>query len=501
MRKSSIILVVLLLSSFSVKAQYFDFSEDCKNAYLNISALEFDKGMALIDKERNQNPGNVLPILYLNYLDFLKVVIGEQENDYDEFRDTKRKRLRLIRTGDKDSPYYLYSLANLNLQYAFARLRFKDYFSALFEIKRAFHLLERNVEKYPEFLPNYIGFGLLHTMVGSIPKNYKWVSWLASMDGTVEQGYKELFMVLEKGQNNPEYSHLMNEAAFFLTFLEMNISADRAQAEKLLLLLNKEPNKQPLIVFAKLSILKRTSRNEEAIKILDEYHQSDSSYPFHYLIYLHGLLNLNKLDQKANTYFQKYLNEFKGGSYIKSSYQKMAWLALINGNIDEYQRLINFCKTKGNDYLGSDDHAEKEAENKEIPNVDLLKARLLYDGGYYEKSLSELAKLNLNSANFNKTETTEYYYRIARNYQGLEKFEQAIQFYKKAIETGQNLSAYFAGNSAMQLGVIYENKMMLDTAAIYYQTCLDLDFKTYKKSLDVKAKAALNRVQTKKGAK
>jgi len=500
MKKIIVIFLFFLSTIFTVDAQHFVFSENCKNAYENITALEFEKGKQFIETEKNQDPTNALPVLLENYVDFLRVIIGEQKQDYELFKDLKRERFRVIRSSDKNSPYYLFSLANLNLQYAFARLRFKDYLPALFEIKRAFHILERNVEKYPDFLPNYIGLGLLHTMIGSIPENYKWVSWLASMDGTVDQGFSELFMVLEEAQKNKDYEYLLNEVAFFLTFLEVNISSDQANAEKLLNTLNKEPNEQPFIVFAKLSILKKMARNEEAIQILDEYQQSETSYPFHYLNYLRGLLRLNRLDPTANHYFQEYLNEFKGGSNVKSSYQKMAWLALIQGDELKYKQLISFCKTEGNDNLESDKQAELEADKLEIPRSDLLKARLLYDGGYYLKSLDVLNNSSQFAAVFSTLELAEYNYRIARNYQGQEKFEEAIRYFKIAIETGRDLSDYFAGNSALQLGLIYENRKEYDASKMYYETCLDLDFKTYKKSIDVKAKAGLSRLETKKGA-
>lgn len=500
MRKIVIIVLFFFILTNSVDAQHFIFSENCKNAYLNITALEFEKGKQFLATEKIQDPNNAMPVLLENYVDFLRVIIGEQEQDYELFKDLKRKRFRAIRSADKDSPYYLYALANLNLHYAFARIRFKDYFTALFEIKRAFHLLERNIEKHPNFLPNYIGFGLLHTMVGSIPKNYKWISWLASMDGTVDQGFNELFMVLEEAQKNPEYEYLLNETAFFLTFLEMNISSDQANADKLLNTLNKETNVQPLIVFAKLSILKKMARTDEAIKILDEYHQSETSYPFHYLTYLRGLLNLNRLDFSANNYFQKYLDEFKGGSYVKSSYQKMAWLALIQGDKLKYKQLISFCKIEGNDNLDGDKQAESEADKKGIPQHDLLKARLLYDGGYFLRSLSILTDSSLIISEFSQTEIAEYYYRIARNHQGLEDFEKANIYFKMAIEKGKDLSDYYAGNSALQLGLIYENLQEYKASKFYYETCLNLDFKTYKRSLDVKAKAGLSRLETKKGA-
>ena len=109
--------------AYVVKAQQFVFSDNCKNAYLNITALEFDKGKQLIETEKVQNPNNVLPVLFENHIDFLRVIVGEQEKDYELFKDWKRQRIRDVRKGDKNSPYYLYSLANINLHYAFAEVQ------------------------------------------------------------------------------------------------------------------------------------------------------------------------------------------------------------------------------------------------------------------------------------------------------------------------------------------------------------------------------------------
>lgn len=491
--------VVFIALTLFVNAQDLIFSENCKQAYLDISALEFDKATQILEREKKQHPQNYLPVLYENYLEFLKVVIGEREEEYDAFRDKKRQRIRDIRDADDESPYYLYALANLNLHFAFAHLRFEDYFPAMFEIKRAFHLLERNVEKYPDFIPNYIGMGLLHTMVGSIPENYKWVAWLASMDGTVEQGSRELFMVLEKAQNNPEYSHLLTEAVFFITFMEMNMGSDKANAEKLLAILEKESNHNPLIVYSKVSILRKTSRNEDAIAVLEKYEPSSTAYPYHYLTYLKGLLYLHRLDQDGVKFFEEYIHNYSGAAFIKASYQKLAWFALLRDDRNEYFRLIKKCLAEGSSHVDNDEQAEREAEKEQPPNIHLLKARLLYDGGYYQRSVESLKQSDPEFPSFSDDQKTEYYYRFGRNYQGLELTDTAKFYLKKAIVMGEDSKEYFAGNSAIQLGHIYENANQLDSAAYYYEVCLDLDFKTYKRSLDIKAKASLDRIETKKG--
>lgn len=500
MQKFFVIIYCVILFVFQVKAQFFEFSDNCKNAYINFSALEFNKGYEYLKVEKKENPNNILPVLYENYMDFLQIIIGEQKQDFEKFKSLKKTRIRNLKSGDSNSPYYLYSLANLHLQYALINIHFKNYLTALFDIQRAFQLLEKNTKKFPNFLPQYINFGLLHIMIGSIPDNYKWLTWLASMHGTIEQGYNELFNVMEISQKNSQYNYLLTEAVFLLTFIETNLSSNNEYAEKLLTILNREPNTNPFIVFAKVSILKKNAQNDKAIEILNNFYQNKSSYPYNYLTYLKGLLHLNRLDPKCLSYFQEYINTFKGHSYIKSAYQKMAWMSLIQGNEDNYMKWIAYCKTEGNDYLESDEQAKIEAKKEQVPNVILLKARLLYDGGYFNESLNLLKDFENDTLtfSFNQTERTEFFYRNGRNYQGMGKLDKAIYFFKKAIKEGEDLKEYYAGNSALQLGAIYENKQQSDSAAYFYNTCLDLKFDTYKKSLDFRAKAGLNRLQTKK---
>ena len=56
----------------------------------------------------------------------------------------KAERIRKLKENDKDSLYYLYSQAEVHLQWAFARLKFEDYIPAAYEFVKAYYLLEKN---------------------------------------------------------------------------------------------------------------------------------------------------------------------------------------------------------------------------------------------------------------------------------------------------------------------------------------------------------------------
>ena len=62
----------------------------------------------------------------------------------------------------------MYSQAEINLQWAANRLKFGDYFTAAFEINKAYRQIQENNKKYPNFIPNkkfgtgYISLGVYH---------------------------------------------------------------------------------------------------------------------------------------------------------------------------------------------------------------------------------------------------------------------------------------------------------------------------------------------------
>ncbi|MBK8502704.1 MAG: hypothetical protein IPL46_11060 [Saprospiraceae bacterium] len=121
---------------------------------------------------------------------------------YEKLKQNKELRLSAIRRGDDQSPYYLYTQADIHLQWAITRVKFEDYFQAVMEIKRAFSLLSKNEELFPDFMPNKKNLGLLHALIGTVPDQYRWGVKLLGMSGTIAQGRSEIEEVLSYARSN-----------------------------------------------------------------------------------------------------------------------------------------------------------------------------------------------------------------------------------------------------------------------------------------------------------
>lgn len=492
MRYLFFILVLFLYGSINSQSRVI-LNENCKTAYHDILSLRFDKAKSILENEKQSNPDNIYTYYLENYIDFLSVFISEDEDLFEEFEDRKSVRVDQIKEIDVGSPYRNYLLGNINLQWAVARLKFREYFTASIEINKAYRLLESNLKNHPDFIPNTITMGVLHIMIGLVPDKYHWLLNLINMEGSVTEGKNELSYVLKHTMENGEYSYLKNEVLFYLGFVEMNIHPDKDKLKYLLTQLEKSEENNLLLSYLSINILMRTGYNEKAIEKFDNLPESENYYPFHYLEYLKAETFLRKLDYtEATLHYQKFLQVFQGQNFIKDAYRKLAWIKLLNADTVGYADNISSTADHGNSFIGQDKDAQREADTKFIPNVDLIKARLLFDGGYYHQADSILNTMN--DLHLSEDQKIEQVYRRARIAHQMNNAKRAKQYYFKTIERGSKSPRYFAGNSALKLGELYESDSNYSEAVFYYKVCLDLDFEEYESGIHSKAKAGLRRI-------
>lgn len=483
--------ILFLFPAGLESAAQYDFNKRCQEAYNNIIGLRFADGRALIDEEKIANPDNKVTILLENYIDFLAIIISEEEDLFESRKGFREKRMEMLEPEDGQTPYYFFSLAQINLQWAFIRIKFGEYFRAAFEIQTSYHYLEKCTELNPDFMPGKLGMGMMHVLVGSIPDKYKWIAGLFSMEGSIEHGVKEIKAYIEYAHQD-EKELFLPEALFFLGFVNINLLPDKHTAIPFEMDYKRYSKQSPLVSYAYGRLLMDRGRNDDAIAVFENSIRGEGYFDFYYLDYLTGLCYLHKLDKNSVKYFYSYVTNFGGKNYIKETYQKIAWSCLIekdtNGFYTNMQKVIRygFAETDG------DKLALKEAESEMLPNTGLLQARLLFDGGYYEAAGHILESAAPELAN--DIDSTEWFYRYGRVYDDSGNPDKAEEYYLKAIDLGEDLRKYYAANAALKLGNIYELRGDNEKAAIMYQKCRKMDFDEYETSIRQKAKAGLNRI-------
>ena len=469
----------------------FDFNRNCKLAYEAIFDLRLNDAKNLIQNEKKQNPNNGITILLDNYIDYFTLLTSENKADYDRLKNLKSSRLSTLEKQDKNSPYYLFAQAEINLQWGMLKSRFQDYLQSGMDIRRAYNLLSDNAEKYPLFLPNKKSSGLIDVIFGSIPSNLKGLFSTLGIKGNVSSGIRTLESLTSTLSKSP-YSFYKDEVVFFLCYIETDLIHNKANYNKIMGFTSSMDNKSLLKTYLQGYVSARNAHNDTAISYLLKRPNGNSYVNFPAITYHLGNAKLNRMDNDANVYLINYLKEYKGINYIKDAYLKLSYYYYLKGDVARYNTFVTMVKSQGYLYDEKDKQALKEA-NDSAPNIDLLRARLYFDGGYYPKALAELAGMHAGDFKL-KRDQIEYYYRLGRIYDESGRDSDAVISYQKAINTGNLTSYYYAANAALSIGNIYEKKNDKAKASSFYKQAIAMKNHEYENSIETKAKDGLKRM-------
>jgi hypothetical protein len=490
--KSHILLLIAVTITSNAQAS-LEFNYNCRKAYEHVTALRFSKANQYIEAEKKSNAQNHLIILAENYRDCMEIILNENKSLLKKLVSQKDVRLKILEAADEQSPYYLYAQAEVNMQWAFAHIKNGEYLNGVLEINRAYNMLTKNVKKFPRFIPHYKSIGLLHSLIGVVPDEYKWAVNLLGFSGSLSQGNKELQLFYNAAFSDTIYQCYQTEATLMLGIIQLNFIPDEISLNKILAQINEQKQMNPVLSFVYADICMHHGNSAEAVNHLmkNKYHEN-TFFKFHYLNYLLGMAKLYHLEDDAHVYLEAYINEFKGSTFVKAAYLKLAYHYLLHQNNERYKYYLNQIPLHGNETTDEDKAAQKESKSGVAPNLYLLKSRLLFDGGYYSESYTSLIRANKEDFKTTK-EQLEFIYRLGRIQHKKENFNKAIYYYQMALKNGSSYPYYFSANSALNLGLIYEELENKPKAKYYFEQCLKMRDHEYQRSIDQKAKAGLKR--------
>jgi len=470
---------------------YFEMTDDLAAAYQSVSRLRLDEARSQLAIIKAETPDNLLVYHVENYIDFFTLFITEDADLYQQLKDNKDSRLDKISQGDTDSPYYLFSIAEVNLQWATARLKFGERLKPLREVYKAYKLLKENQKKFPNFVENKKSLSIIHALGESLPGI---VRTLFSVDGSIAQGTKEIAELVAYSDEHPEFVFREESYAIYAYILYYQ-NNEKQKAYEVLKGADLDIAASPLLTFLMANIAQKTGHNDEAIAILEGRPTGEEYLPFYYLDFMYGKFLMYKLDPSALDHMEVFITNFNGRHFIKEAYQKIAWYALAaNEDIVQYKKYMALCMTEGYDLVDEDKQALREANASQVPNAILLQARLLYDGGYF---MSAYNKLVLKAHLFvGVDQEVEFNYRMGRIMQSLGNPTDAITYYLATIDQGEDKDSYFACNSALQIGLILEEQGEYKKAEQLFDRCLRIDSEEYRASIHQKAKSGIERVRT-----
>ncbi|MFM7053183.1 MAG: tetratricopeptide repeat protein [Bacteroidota bacterium] len=494
MRVTAISLWVLtaFLMQPALARTHFTINNSCRNAHRLTLHLELNAANHMLKQAAASDADNVAIAYFQSQSHFVKAFISEEEADFVILQKSTDHCLELLDDLPENNPWKGQARSELLLRLALVKLKRQEFVSAGYNIRKAFMQSMDVRKKYPDFAPAKRTAGMLHMAMGSVPENYKWLANLAGMQGSIEQGAKEMDGAILSMKKDAEFGFLLDETLLMRAFCASHFEKNEQRA--LELVAKYANNASGLFLFFQVNTLVKAERFRDALAMLNNYKASTTSYPLHYVAFQKGLLQLGALQTKeASKSFATYVNNYKGNSFAKASLHKLAWISLLQGDSAGYKQNMSRVLTRGTSFTDEDQQAQRQAETGDVPNVYLLECRLLFDGGNYDEALEKLSAIPTSKV-ASLRDQLEFTYRMARICEKKKMTERAIRFYNSTYVNGKDHTWYFAANSALLLGNIYEKAGDKTKALEWYKKCLALRKHEYQNSIDQKAESGKNRV-------
>ncbi len=438
-------------------------------------------------------------IVYLRQLsDFMQINLAADKSALGEYNKLTAGRLKFLK--EQEGPGAQFTEAVVLLESSITRGRFGEYIPAALEFNRSYGIIKELNHSHPDYLPAKMMKGIMLVLFGSIPQEYAWVFKMMKVEGDVDNGLKILHNVFRKYLQEENHD-FMAESLFFLTMSYRNFKPDHRALKQVasyyaLPEVDSLITISPVMRYAAVTLVKQLGKNELALSYMNREYPLQPEIPHYYLdYYLKGISLLQKLDNDAEKYFRKYLDEYPGKMYKKSAAQKIAWMKLINQGEKEWWNAMQQVDEIDKAVTGADDAAQKAFKSRVVPNKILLKVRLLFDGGYYQEALLELVSHKPSEAYSSKKDGLEFTYRLGRIYHELGVIKKAKTYYQLTIDEGKGEGYYFAANAALLLGKIYMLEGNHQKAAQKFEECLNLKSDTYRSSIHQKARAYLEQMK------
>lgn len=470
----------------------FYFSPNCIEAQKHIASLRLNKAAQLLAQEKAENPNNAAVYFLENYIDFYRIVTSQDISILKQMELQKSVRFDKLDDIPANSPYRLYAQSEMYLQYAFAKVFNSEYVGAMLAFRNAYNLAIENSEKFPTFKHHLKTIGMFKALLGTTPRSYRWMLSVAGLKGDFDGGMKMLDQYV-KSNFTPDQRLDQQNGIFYYTLLHLNFG-DKDMAMSFCKTNTEDYTTNLLSCYLRAFVASKSAQTDEAIKVLENRPRSAEYEPFPGLEYYMGFCKLNRLDQDADIHFKKFTSNFKGKLFMKDAYRRLYWFYLIKNEPEKANAYKLMSKKYGTGNSEEDKNVQREVEQGITPDLILLKARLLCDGGYYLRAEEVIKQHKLENL---KTDyqKLEYYYRYGRILHELNKWSKATEYYSYVIKNSPlNTPYYFAPNACLHMGYIYKKLGFNLIAKSHFNNVKKYSNAEYIQNFEVKAEKEIEKM-------
>ncbi|MFK5856390.1 MAG: tetratricopeptide repeat protein [Bacteroidota bacterium] len=485
MKRIVISFIVFFSLAQSVTAGY-DVNQNCKTAWMLLMDLRIEEAKQVLANEIQVNPNNYYAYYLDQTCDAYAYIINSNDEKFDAFVNNFEKRRNIMDDHDIDSPYYLACLAEMQLQVGVFSILKGAHLSGLRKAYSSYKNTYKNLDKYPNFKQSLKIDGFFNVAISNVPPFVKWAVSFFGVSANPDYGFKVLYDNYESQKN---IEGINAESALYI-ILTAKINKTPEMVYDFTRLLDTNISQTIVHQYFRANIAYRIGKNEEALSILQQINIDGNPHADIIYSYLMGKILLRKLDDGARYYLARYLRHLEKEEYVKEINYKLALFNLVNNNRLAYSEYCEIVIDQGKDVNERDREALYDAELDYFPDVNLVKARLLLDGGYYDEF-----KMSIDSFNDENTGLLpyilEYDFLMGRFYAAKGDYNDAISQFVKVIELGGDEDYYFASEAALRLGNIYYEMGQKEIAKQYFEKSIKLYKSDYYEYIEDKAAKGL----------
>jgi hypothetical protein len=463
----------------------FTFAPGCLQAMDAIHKLQLTKARNLLATEASKTPNNIAIDYLSDCADYYELITSSDKNKLTQAEKNRSLRLTRVQKLSSTNTLAAYAEAEIQLHWGLLKLMQQEYVSGAIDLRSAYQLHQKNYESHPDFLPTAKSLGFIKGILGTLPENYNWMLNIVGLKGNFKDGVRLIESYINKPNLAPEFLLSNQQADFYYVLLQFYFG-NKNTAYTYTQQHTTDYTENTLSCYLRAFMAARCAKTDEAIGLLTKRSRSEEFLKFHELDYLLGYAKLNKLDMDADIEFKKFVTFSQNKSLKKDAYRRLAWIALLQHDPLRFGTYRNLAFSMSSYKDDEDLLVDKELTKGIYPNTTILKARLLFDGGFLTQAEETIKTTDITKLR-GAAQQAEFYYRYGRIMQEQKNYAKAIELFTEAIKVAEPKNYFFAPYAALQLGNIYAKLGYAQTASFYYTKAMG--YKNYKDSGYITQKA------------
>jgi hypothetical protein len=483
--------IICLLKPNGLQAQRWAIPAYAK-AYRLALKFKIDSARLLAGVERRNPEVEAQRLLILSLADVISNLASEKDIEPEGYTATQLKRIQYLEDVETEGAWSLHAQAELQLHAALSFGRYDDALSAVKYFLKGYNGNKAVVEKYPEFAPARKTHGLFNALIGVATAKPNMIMRLANIKGDVQEGVAEERLAATKAHAQQQEAILLY--AFFTASFEE--APERARHVLLEYVNNERDDLGGLTMLA--FNYKLAGEHGRALAAIRSRIQTEAHIPYHYPLLLEGTLWLEELGyDQAIPLLEQYIDLVSGRRFVKDLHYRLFLAYYLKGDLVKANEHFYAIRTQGEVGSDGDHYANEFSKRGIIPDKRLLRARLLYDGGFYSRAMASLDSIKPNYLT-TTSELAEQVYRRARIAQKLNDTLAAERSYTATITIAGEDPSYFAPMACLQLGMLEYRRKNYANADSYLERARKYPSHEYKQSIDNRAAFWLKKTEKRK---